>query len=171
MSQLSEMGVNVVENDDSDDDDAEPEKDADPDDEVDPLDDSGPRPALLRPKKEAATVPRFRCRMYLARNVGAVELSAGSREGRIAIAKRIEGRPRHHDLGPVRKPDPTSTPHHRMVQHLNEGRCNCELLDLEAMLSRALPPTRMTLANRGDGTMTRSARRNAARPSRKTTSR
>ena len=34
MSQLSEMGVNVVENDDSDDEDAEPDKEADAEDEV-----------------------------------------------------------------------------------------------------------------------------------------
>ena len=40
MSRLSEMGVNVVENDDADDEDGEREKEAEPEDEVDPLDDA-----------------------------------------------------------------------------------------------------------------------------------
>ena len=42
MSAISEMGVNIVENEDSGD---EEEKEAEPEDEVDPLDDGGPRPA------------------------------------------------------------------------------------------------------------------------------
>src|SRR5690349_1989450 len=48
MSAISEMGVNIVENDDSDDED----KEAEPEEEVDPLDDTGPRPAVAT-KKEA----------------------------------------------------------------------------------------------------------------------
>ena len=70
MSQLSEMGVNVVENEDSDDEDAEPEK-AD-EEEVDPLDDGGPRPAVAT-KKEAVDRTDDPVRMYL-REMGAVEL-------------------------------------------------------------------------------------------------
>ena len=97
MSRLSERGVSVVENEDSDDDDDEDDKDKDTDkdkdkeesnleDEVDPLDDGGPRPAAAT-KKEAVDRTDDPVRMYL-REMGAVELL--SREGEIAIAKRIE---------------------------------------------------------------------------------
>ena len=50
MSEISEMGVNIVENDDSDDEDAEKE----PEEEIDPLDDGGPRPAVRRGHRAAA---------------------------------------------------------------------------------------------------------------------
>src|SRR6476659_4017202 len=82
MSQLSEMGVNVVEKDEDAEEEAEPEVE----EEVDPLDDSGPRPAVAT-KKEAVDRTDDPVRMYL-REMGAVELL--SREGEIAIAKRIE---------------------------------------------------------------------------------
>ena len=42
MSAINDMGVQIVENDDSDDED----KEAEPEEEVDPLDDGGPRPAV-----------------------------------------------------------------------------------------------------------------------------
>jgi len=42
MSAISEMGVNIVENDDSEDEEEEKEVE---EEEVDPLDDGGPRPA------------------------------------------------------------------------------------------------------------------------------
>jgi RNA polymerase primary sigma factor len=87
MSALNDMGINVVENDEkSEDDEEEDEPEAAPEEEVDPLDDGGPRPAAAV-KKEASTAPTIPCRMYL-REMGAVELL--SREGEIAIAKRIE---------------------------------------------------------------------------------
>src|SRR5881628_2778596 len=88
MSQLSERGVTVVENDEASDDDEEEDKEAEPavEDEVDPLDDGGPRPAAAV-KKEAVDRTDDPVRMYL-REMGAVELL--SREGEIAIAKRIE---------------------------------------------------------------------------------
>ena len=85
MSRLSERGVTVVENDEASDDD-EDEKEAEPEEEVDPLDDGGPRPAAAT-KKEAVDRTDDPVRMYL-REMGAVELL--SREGEIAIAKRIE---------------------------------------------------------------------------------
>ena len=85
MSAISEMGVNIVEAAEaSDDDEDENEKEAE--DEVDPLDDGGPRPAAAV-KKEAVDRTDDPVRMYL-REMGAVELL--SREGEIAIAKRIE---------------------------------------------------------------------------------
>src|SRR5688572_23762764 len=52
MSALSEMGINVVENDEKSDDDEEEEAEPAPEEEVDPLDDGGPRPAAAV-KKEA----------------------------------------------------------------------------------------------------------------------
>ena len=63
-------------------------KEAEPaaEEEVDPLDDGGPRPAAAT-KKEPTDRTDDPVRMYL-REMGAVELL--SREGEIAIAKRIE---------------------------------------------------------------------------------
>src|ERR1044071_5891029 len=88
MSAINEMGINVVENaedgDDEEDGDSQPESNLE--DEVDPLDDGGPRPAAAT-KKEAVDRTDDPVRMYL-REMGAVELL--SREGEIAIAKRIE---------------------------------------------------------------------------------
>src|SRR5687768_15717061 len=129
MSQLSEMGVNVVENDDSDDEDAEPEKEAE--DEVDPLDD-GPRPAVAT-KKEAVDRTDDPVRMYL-REMGAVELL--SREGEIAIAKRIEAGRDIMIWGLCESP----ITFHAIIEWsnaLNEGTMQLrEILDLEAMLSK-----------------------------------
>jgi len=88
MSALNEMGVQVVENEERGEDDEEPEGEPEPalEDEVDPLDDGGPRRAAAT-KKEAVDRTDDPVRMYL-REMGAVELL--SREGEIAIAKRIE---------------------------------------------------------------------------------
>src|SRR5437763_9823219 len=87
MSALNDMGINVVES-AEDSEDEEDDKEAEPsiDEEVDPLDDGGPRPAAAV-KKEAVDRTDDPVRMYL-REMGAVELL--SREGEIAIAKRIE---------------------------------------------------------------------------------
>src|SRR3982751_2588851 len=88
MSQLSERGITIVENEEESGDD-EKKEDSDPEpqieDEVDPLDDGGPRPAAAT-KKEPTDRTDDPVRMYL-REMGAVELL--SREGGIAIAKRI----------------------------------------------------------------------------------
>jgi len=85
MSAINEMGINVVENEEASEDDDD--KDDEPaEDEVDPLDDGGPRPAAAV-KKEPTDRTDDPVRMYL-REMGAVELL--SREGEIAIAKRIE---------------------------------------------------------------------------------
>ncbi len=87
MSALNEMGVQVVESaEESDDDDDDKEAESAQEDEVDPLDDGGPRPAAAV-KKEPTDRTDDPVRMYL-REMGAVELL--SREGEIAIAKRIE---------------------------------------------------------------------------------
>ncbi|CAA9505162.1 MAG: RNA polymerase sigma factor RpoD, partial [uncultured Sphingomonadaceae bacterium] len=84
-SQLSDMGINIVENEEAGEDEEDKEKPAD-DDEVDGVDadvDMVAAPA----KKETMDRTDDPVRMYL-REMGAVELL--SREGEIAIAKRIE---------------------------------------------------------------------------------
>ncbi|MES2121009.1 MAG: RNA polymerase sigma factor region1.1 domain-containing protein, partial [Pseudomonadota bacterium] len=88
MSALNDMGINVVESAEDSDDEEEDDKadDTPAEDEVDPLDDGGPRPAAAV-KKEPTDRTDDPVRMYL-REMGAVELL--SREGEIAIAKRIE---------------------------------------------------------------------------------
>jgi RNA polymerase primary sigma factor len=82
MSAFSEMGVNIVENEEADEDD--PNQDADTGvDEVDGVGET----FILEKKKETVDRTDDPVRMYL-REMGAVELL--SREGEIAIAKRIE---------------------------------------------------------------------------------
>src|SRR5689334_12865910 len=85
MSALSEMGVNVVENEESEEEEGanEPELDAGADDGSEP-DDDGSR-FIVEKKKETVDRTDDPVRMYL-REMGAVELL--SREGEIAIAKR-----------------------------------------------------------------------------------
>jgi RNA polymerase primary sigma factor len=130
MSQLSEMGVNVVENDDAGDD--EEEKEPEPEEEVDPLDDGGPRPAAAV-KKEPTDRTDDPVRMYL-REMGAVELL--SREGEIAIAKRIEAGRDTMIWGLCESPI-TFNAIIEWSNNLNEGTMQLrEILDLEAMLSK-----------------------------------
>ncbi|WP_028970726.1 RNA polymerase sigma factor RpoD [Sphingomonas sp. URHD0057] len=133
MSQLSERGVTVVENDEESGDDDE-DKDSEPaiEDEVDPLDDGGPRPAAAV-KKEAVDRTDDPVRMYL-REMGAVELL--SREGEIAIAKRIEAGRDIMIWGLCESPI-TFNAIIGWSNALNEGRMQLrEILDLEAMLSK-----------------------------------
>src|ERR1700750_429089 len=135
MSALNDMGVNVVESAEAgDDDDSDDDKDAEPqiEDEVDPLDDGGPRPAAAT-KKEAFDRPDAPARMYL-REMGAVELL--SREGEIAIAKRIEAGRDTMIWGLCESPI-TFNAIIGWSNALNEGRMQLrEILDLEAMLSK-----------------------------------
>ncbi|HXG99251.1 MAG TPA: RNA polymerase sigma factor RpoD [Sphingomicrobium sp.] len=143
MSQLSEMGVNVVENDDSDDEDAEPEKEAE--EEVDPLDDGGPRPAAAV-KKEAVDRTDDPVRMYL-REMGAVELL--SREGEIAIAKRIEAGRDIMIWGLCESPI-TFNAIIEWSNNLDEGTMQLrEILDLEAMLSKGPSPDQINEGEEG----------------------
>jgi RNA polymerase primary sigma factor len=128
MSAISEMGVNIVEKADSEDEEAEPE----PEDEVDPLDDGTPRPAVAT-KKEAVDRTDDPVRMYL-REMGAVELL--SREGEIAIAKRIEAGRDTMIWGLCESPI-TFNAIIEWSNALNEGTMQLrEILDLEAMLSK-----------------------------------
>src|SRR2546430_10827099 len=146
MSRLSERGVTVVENEEAGDDDEE-DKEAEPavEDEVDPLDDGGPRPAAAA-KEEPTDRTDDPVRMYL-REMGAVELL--SREGEIAIAKRIEAGRDIMIWGLCESPI-TFNAIIGWSNALNEGRMQLrEILDLEAMLSKG--PTAEQIAATEEG--------------------
>lgn len=136
MSALNDMGVNVVENEEAGE-DAEPEDDSADDAETsDSQDDSAP--AFEAPKKKE-TVDRTDdpVRMYL-REMGAVELL--SREGEIAIAKRIEAGRDTMILGLCESPI-TFNAIINWSTALNEGTMQLrEILDLDAMLSKDPAP-------------------------------
>src|SRR6476469_5917705 len=146
MSALNEMGVQVVESEEkSDDDEDEDKEEASTEDEVDPLDDGGPRPAAAV-KKEPTDRTDDPVRMYL-REMGAVELL--SREGEIAIAKRIEAGRDIMIWGLCESPM-TFNAIIGWSNALNEGRMQLrEILDLEAMLSKG--PTAEQIAATEEG--------------------
>ncbi len=131
MSAISEMGVNIVEKGDSEEEEAEQ-----PEDEVDPIDEGNPRPAVAT-KKEAVDRTDDPVRMYL-REMGAVELL--SREGEIAIAKRIEAGRDTMIWGLCESPI-TFNAIIDWSNNLNEGTMQLrEILDLDAMLSKGPSP-------------------------------
>ncbi|MDP9423561.1 MAG: RNA polymerase sigma factor RpoD [Pseudomonadota bacterium] len=133
MSAISEMGVNIVETSDDSDDE---EEDKEVEEEVDPLDDGVSRPAVAT-KKEAVDRTDDPVRMYL-REMGAVELL--SREGEIAIAKRIEAGRDTMIWGLCESPI-TFNAIIEWSNALNEGTMQLrEILDLEAMLSKGPTP-------------------------------
>lgn len=132
MSALNDMGVQIVEKEEGGDDEEENDSESASDDEVDPLDDGGPRPAAAV-KKETVDRTDDPVRMYL-REMGAVELL--SREGEIAIAKRIEAGRDTMIWGLCESPI-TFNAIIEWSTALNEGRMQLrEILDLEAMLSK-----------------------------------
>ncbi len=146
MSAISEMGVNIVENDDDANDDGDADGDAE--DEVETVDNIGendPRSVTNAPKKtgsgERTDDP---VRMYL-REMGAVELL--SREGEIAIAKRIEAGRDTMILGLCESP----ITFHAIIdwsKALNDGEMQLrEILDLDAMLSKEPAPDKMEEEN------------------------
>src|SRR5690242_2411681 len=146
MSRLSERGVTVVETSEESEEE-EDEKDAEPqiEDEVDPLDDGGPRPAAAT-KKEPTDRTDDPVRMYL-REMGAVELL--SREGEIAIAKRIEAGRDTMIWGLCESPI-TFNAIIEWSNALNEGTMQLrEILDLEAMLSKG--PTAEQISESEEG--------------------
>ena len=131
MAAISEMGVNIVESDED-----APEADAAADDEPDDADAIGERPVAEK-KKEVIERTDDPVRMYL-REMGAVELL--SREGEIAIAKRIEAGRDTMILGLCESP----ITFHAIIQWseaLNAGEMQLrEILDLDAMLSKEPAP-------------------------------
>ncbi|MBS0475946.1 MAG: RNA polymerase sigma factor RpoD [Sphingomonadales bacterium] len=143
MSAISEMGVNIVE---SDEDAVDPEEK-----EVDEIDDQpegmAERPDLVK-KKEVIERTDDPVRMYL-REMGAVELL--SREGEIAIAKRIEAGRDTMILGLCESP----ITFHAIIQWSealnNEEMQLREILDLDAMLSKEPQPENLTEDGEEDG--------------------
>ena len=145
MSALNEMGVQVVESEEGSEDEDEAEDTVEED--VDPLDDGGPRPAAAV-KKEAVDRTDDPVRMYL-REMGAVELL--SREGEIAIAKRIEAGRDTMIWGLCESPI-TFNAIIEWSNALNEGRMQLrEILDLEAMLSKGPTAEQISEGEEGDG--------------------
>jgi len=131
MASLSEMGVNLIENDEPAEDGAEQRAD---DEEDEPEADADPAVAAPAAVK-AAPLDRTDdpVRMYL-REMGAVELL--SREGEIAIAKRIEAGRNTMIAGLCESPM-TFTAMIEWSNALNEGRMQLrEILDLDAMLTK-----------------------------------
>ena len=132
MAALSEMGINLIENDEPAEDgtEAAPAAAAADDDEED---EAEADPAVAAPVVKAAPLDRTDdpVRMYL-REMGAVELL--SREGEIAIAKRIEAGRNTMIAGLCESPMTFQS----MIDWsnaLNEGRMQLrEILDLDAML-------------------------------------
>lgn len=142
---LSEMGVQIVESDE----DAAAEEDGEneaeeiaADDDEDGSDDSGHVPE--KKKKETTERTDDPVRMYL-REMGAVELL--SREGEIAIAKRIEAGRDTMIMGLCESP----ITFHAIIQWseaLNAGEMQLrEILDLDAMLSKEPPVEKMEEEN------------------------
>ncbi|MBO9622780.1 MAG: RNA polymerase sigma factor RpoD [Sphingomonas sp.] len=130
MSAINDMGINVVESEDAGE-DAEPEDEVEEVDASDSGDDSAP--AFETKKKETVDRTDDPVRMYL-REMGAVELL--SREGEIAIAKRIEAGRDTMILGLCESPI-TFNAIIGWSNALNEGTMQLrEILDLDAMLSK-----------------------------------
>ncbi len=141
---ISEMGVQIVESDD------EVEAEKDEVEEIAP--DSGAKKdskstAAAAPKKTVDARTDDPVRMYL-REMGAVELL--SREGEIAIAKRIEAGRDTMIIGLCESP----ITFHAIIQWsdaLNEGEMQLrEILDLDAMLSKEPPVDKMEEENEDD---------------------
>ncbi|BAK67090.1 MULTISPECIES: RNA polymerase sigma factor RpoD [Sphingobium] len=146
MSALNDMGVNIVENDEQGDDSedgAEPEADT-IDGAAEDEDGSG---NVGEKKKETVDRTDDPVRMYL-REMGAVELL--SREGEIAIAKRIEAGRDTMILGLCESP----TTFNAIIEWsnaLNNGEMQLrEILDLDAMLSKDPAPESLSEDGEGD---------------------
>ncbi len=134
-SAINEMGVNIVENEEAADDaDPQPEEEIEAVDQTDPL---GASENVAEKKKEVTDRTDDPVRMYL-REMGAVELL--SREGEIAIAKRIEAGRDTMILGLCESPI-TFNAIIDWSTALNEGTMQLrEIIDLDAMLSKEPAP-------------------------------
>ncbi|ARU15848.1 RNA polymerase sigma factor RpoD [Croceicoccus marinus] len=151
MSAISEMGVNIVENDDDSEEGEETPDEIDSDDDDDTDSDDGTAPKDHKaPVKKKETIERTDdpVRMYL-REMGAVELL--SREGEIAIAKRIEAGRDMMIMGLCESP----ITFHAIIQWSealnNEEMQLREILDLDAMLSKEPAPENLNDDDEGDG--------------------
>ena len=115
---LNEMGINVVEQEEgADEEEAKAADEAEDDDDSDgELVEAKPKALATTEKKEPSERTDDPVRMYL-REMGSVELL--SREGEIAIAKRIEAGREAMIAGPLRKPADLPGHHHlaRRAEH------------------------------------------------------
>jgi RNA polymerase primary sigma factor len=144
MSALSEMGVNIVENEDSGEEGEHQEEAAE--EELSADDNGHPQVVTATPKKETIDRTDDPVRMYL-REMGAVELL--SREGEIAIAKRIEAGRDTMILGLCESPI-TFNAIIGWSTALNEGAVQLrEILDLDAMLSKGPTAEQVEAAEEG----------------------
>jgi len=148
MSAFSEMGINIVENEEADEEDQQ----ADQDSGVEEVDGVG-ETFVLEKKKETVDRTDDPVRMYL-REMGAVELL--SREGEIAIAKRIEAGRDTMIWGLCESPI-TFNAIIEWSNALNNGHMQLrEILDLEAMLSKGPTPEQVEGAEADDDTISES---------------
>lgn len=147
MSALNDMGVNIVENDEqSEEGEDSQEADADSVDSGD--EDEAGSGNVGEKKKETVDRTDDPVRMYL-REMGAVELL--SREGEIAIAKRIEAGRDTMILGLCESPT-TFTAIIDWSNALNDGEMQLrEILDLDAMLSKDPAPESLEGEEGDDG--------------------
>jgi RNA polymerase primary sigma factor len=138
MSAINEMGVNIVENEEA----AEDGDEEAVEDEIEAVDHTeGAGESVGDKKKEVVDRTDDPVRMYL-REMGAVELL--SREGEIAIAKRIEAGRDTMILGLCESPI-TFNAIIDWSNALNEGTMQLrEILDLDAMLSKDPAPESLT---------------------------
>ena len=133
-------------------------------DEVDPLDDGGPRPAAAT-KKEADR-PHRRSGAHVSARDGRGR--AAQPRGRDRHRQAHRGRPRHDDLGPVRKPDHLQRDH-RLVQRA-QRRPHAAARDPRSRRDAVQGPDRRAATRRGRRrrrARARSARRPPAPRSRK----
>ncbi|MCC2602041.1 RNA polymerase sigma factor RpoD [Sphingopyxis yananensis] len=147
MSAISDMGINIVESDEDVQEEAEQESGGD--DDADLVNTSGSLSApAIEKKKETVDRTDDPVRMYL-REMGAVELL--SREGEIAIAKRIEAGRDTMILGLCESPL-TFNAIIDWSNALNNGEMQLrEIVDLEAMLVKDPAPENMEDEEGADG--------------------
>jgi len=143
MSAISEMGVNIVENDEDaaeEEDGGSSEAAAPDEDEPEAEDEEASAHVPEKKRKETTERTDDPVRMYL-REMGAVELL--SREGEIAIAKRIEAGRDTMIMGLCESP----ITFHAIImwsEALNNGEMQLrEILDLDSMLSKQPPVDKM----------------------------
>jgi RNA polymerase primary sigma factor len=139
MSAINDMGVQIVESDEAGEDGEEREEEEV--ETIDNISENDPRAVTAQKKPGAGERTDDPVRMYL-REMGAVELL--SREGEIAIAKRIEAGRDTMILGLCESP----ITFHAIIEWsnaLNNGEMQLrEILDLDAMLSKEPAPESLT---------------------------
>ncbi|MFC3051784.1 RNA polymerase sigma factor RpoD [Kordiimonas pumila] len=138
MTMLSEMGINVIDGDDSDDDSNENEEEtAEPEEEF----------KVSETKKEVGDRTDDPVRMYL-REMGSVELL--SREGEIAIAKRIEAGRATMITGLCMSPLTFNAIIEWAERLENEDMLLRDIIDLEATLGKQPSANELEDENAGD---------------------